>query len=132
MGIGDICRFGFMDPPQPQRVKYALQRLKALGAVDKEERITSLGFQMSEFPLAPHLSKILLTAADMGCSDEVLTIVSMLSVKYVFIRPHHKFRRKQKVRTVFVLFLRQSLKSQVTCEASVTCCARVLKFWLSN
>jgi len=96
MGIGDICRFGFMDPPQPQRVKYALQRLKALGAVDKEERITSLGFQMSEFPLAPHLSKILLTAADMGCSDEVLTIVSMLSVKYVFIRPHHKFRRKQK------------------------------------
>jgi len=96
MGIGDICRFGFMDPPQPQRVKYALQRLRALGALDNSEMITTLGFQMSEFPLAPHLAKILLTAADMGCSDEVLTIVSMLSVKYVFIRPHHKFRRKQK------------------------------------
>jgi len=95
MGIGDICRFGFMDPPKEERVRYALKRLRVLGALDKDEKISPLGFQMSEFPLAPHLSKILLTAADMGCSDEVLTIVSMLSVKYVFIRPSSKFRRKQ-------------------------------------
>ena len=58
---------------------------------------------MSEFPLAPHLSKILLTAADMGCSDEVLTIVSMLSVKYVFIRPSAKFKRKQMVRLLVLV-----------------------------
>jgi len=87
MGITDICRFGFMDPPQPERVNYAIKRLKALGALDKEYKITRLGFQMAEFPLAPHLAKILLTAAHMECSDEVLTIVSMLSVKYVFMRP---------------------------------------------
>jgi len=95
MGIGDICRFGFMDPPKEERVRYAIKRLRVLGALDKDEKISPLGFQMSEFPLAPHLSKILLTAADMGCSDEVLTIVSMLSVKYVFIRPSAKFKRKQ-------------------------------------
>jgi len=96
MGIGNICRFGFMDPPKPERVFYALKRLRKLGALDQEDKITPLGFQMSEFPLAPHLAKILLTASSMGCSDEVLTIVSMLSVKYVFIRPSEKQKRKQK------------------------------------
>ena len=90
-------RFGFMDPPKPERVFYALKRLRKLGALDQEDKITPLGFQMSEFPLAPHLAKILLTASSMGCSDEVLTIVSMLSVKYVFIRPSEKQKRKQKV-----------------------------------
>ena len=42
---------------------------------------------MAEFPLMPNLSKILLAAASMGCSDEVLTIVSMLSVNHIFVRP---------------------------------------------
>ena len=86
-----------MDPPKPERVFYALKRLRKLGALDQEDKITPLGFQMSEFPLAPPLAKILLTASSMGCSDEVLTIVSMLSVKYVFIRPSEKQKRKQKV-----------------------------------
>ena len=42
---------------------------------------------MAQFPLVPNLSKILLTAASMNCSDEVLTIVSMLSVNHIFVRP---------------------------------------------
>ena len=42
---------------------------------------------MAQFPLMPNLSKILLTAASMSCSDEVLTIVSMLSVNHIFVRP---------------------------------------------
>jgi len=96
MGIHDIRRFGFMDPPQPERVDYACKRLRALGALDKDMRVTPLGFQMAEFPLAPHLSKILLTAAQMECSDEVLTIVSMLSVKYVFMRPKYNTQEAER------------------------------------
>ena len=46
MGIHDIRRFGFMDPPQPERVDYACKRLRALGALDKEMRVTPLGFQV--------------------------------------------------------------------------------------
>ena len=101
MGINDICRFGFMDPPLPERVNYALKRLRALGALDRELKITKLGFQMAEFPLAPHLSKILLTAAHMECSDEVLTIVSMLSVKYVFMRPKRKSKEADAAKNQF-------------------------------
>lgn len=100
MGINDICGFGFMDPPKPDRVRYSLCRLKDLGALDFRFEMTDLGYKMAEFPLSPNLAKILLTAAEMGCSDEVLTIVSMLSVNYIFVRPKKRqreadFRKKQ-------------------------------------
>lgn len=42
---------------------------------------------MAEFPLEPALSKLLIMSVDLGCSDDVLTIVSMLSVQNVFYRP---------------------------------------------
>lgn len=35
----------------------------------------------------PPLAKMLLVGAELGCSNEVLTIVSMLSVPSVFFRP---------------------------------------------
>lgn len=45
---------------------------------------------MAEFPLEPNLSKMLIMSVDLGCSDEILTIVSMLSVQNVFYRPKEK------------------------------------------
>jgi len=35
----------------------------------------------------PAMSKMLITSCDMGCSDEMLIIVSMLSVPTIFFRP---------------------------------------------
>ena len=46
-----------------------------------------LPLQMAEFPLEPQLSKMLIQSVHLGCSEEVLTIVSMLSVQNVFYRP---------------------------------------------
>jgi pre-mRNA-splicing factor ATP-dependent RNA helicase DHX38/PRP16 len=42
---------------------------------------------MAEFPLDPPLAKMLIIAEELGCSDEILTIVSMLSVPSIFYRP---------------------------------------------
>lgn len=42
---------------------------------------------MVEFPLDPILSKMLIVSEGMGCSDEILTVVSMLSVPAIFFRP---------------------------------------------
>ena len=42
---------------------------------------------MAEFPLEPMLCKMLIMSVHLGCSDEILTIVSMLSVQNVFYRP---------------------------------------------
>lgn len=101
MGIQDIRGFGFMDPPKKDRVNHALHRLKNLGAIDRLSRITVLGSQMAEFPLMPNLSKILLTAASMQCSEEVLSIVSMLSVNHIFVRPKAKKKEADVAKTRF-------------------------------
>ena len=45
---------------------------------------------MAEFPLEPSLAKLLIMSVELGCSEEVLTIVSMLSVQNVFYRPKEK------------------------------------------
>ena len=45
---------------------------------------------MAEFPLEPNLSKMLLLSVDLGCSDEILTIVALLSVENPFYRPKDK------------------------------------------
>lgn len=49
---------------------------------------------MAEFPLEPNLAKILIMSVHLGCSEEVLTIVSMLSVQNVFYRPKVKKKKK--------------------------------------
>merc|ERR1712070_1159408 len=45
---------------------------------------------MAEFPLEPSLAKMLITAEILGCSEEVLIVVSMLSIDNVFYRPREK------------------------------------------
>jgi ATP-dependent RNA helicase DHX8/PRP22 len=90
MGINDLLHFDFMDPPSPQVLISALNHLFVLGALDEEGLLTRLGRRMAEFPLEPQLAKVLLTSVDLGCSEEVLTIVAMLSVENVFYRPKEK------------------------------------------
>ena len=90
MGINDLLNFDFMDPPPAQTLIVALENLHALGALDDEGLLTKLGRKMAEFPLEPALAKILITSVGLTCSDEILTIVAMLSVQNVFYRPKEK------------------------------------------
>jgi ATP-dependent RNA helicase DHX8/PRP22 len=90
MGINDLLGFDFMDPPPVATLVSAMQSLFTLGALDEEGLLTRLGRKMAEFPLEPQLSKILITSVELGCTDEILTIVAMLSVENPFYRPKEK------------------------------------------
>lgn len=59
----------------------ALEQLYNLGALDEEGLLTRLGRKMAEFPLEPPISKMLIASVDLGCSEEILTIVGMLSAQ---------------------------------------------------
>mmetsp|Transcript_21889 Transcript_21889/g.43436 ORF Transcript_21889/g.43436 Transcript_21889/m.43436 type:complete len:712 (-) Transcript_21889:341-2476(-) len=87
LGIDDLVHFDFMDPPAPETLMRALELLNYLGALNDEGDLTPEGALMSEFPLDPQMSKMLLVAPQYNCSNEVLSIVSMLSVPRLFIRP---------------------------------------------
>ena len=90
MGINDLLEFDFMDSPPMQTLVSAMEQLHALSALDDEGLLTRLGRRMAEFPLEPMLCKMLIMSVHLGCSEEILTIVSMLSVQNVFYRPKDK------------------------------------------
>ncbi|RCH99567.1 DEAH-box ATP-dependent RNA helicase prp22 [Rhizopus azygosporus] len=90
MGINDLLHFDFMDPPPENNLIQALEQLYALQALDDEGLLTRLGRKMAEFPLEPQLSKMLIQSVDLGCSEEILTIVAMLTAQNVFYRPKEK------------------------------------------
>ena len=90
MGINDLLNFDFMDPPPVQSMITAMEFLYQLGALDNEGLLTRLGRKMAEFPLDPALAKMLIFSVDLGCSDEILTIVGMISAGNVFYRPKEK------------------------------------------
>lgn len=89
-GINDLLHFGFMDPPPMNTMLTALEELYALSALDDEGLLTRLGRKMADFPVDPSLAKALVFSVDLGCSDEMLTIVSMLNIQTVFYRPKEK------------------------------------------
>ena len=90
MGINDLLHFDFMDPPPTNTMLTALEELYALSALDDEGLLTRLGRKMADFPMEPSLAKVLIAAVDLGCSDEILSIVAMLSMPTVFYRPKDK------------------------------------------
>jgi ATP-dependent RNA helicase DHX8/PRP22 len=91
MGINDLLHFDFMDPPPTNTMLTALEELYSLGALDDEGLLTRMGRQMADFPMDPTLSKALICSVTLDCSDELLTIVAMISAtQSVFHRPRDK------------------------------------------
>ncbi|KAF9015716.1 P-loop containing nucleoside triphosphate hydrolase protein [Cyathus striatus] len=90
MGINDLLSFDFMDPPPAQTMLTALESLYALSALDDEGLLTRLGRKMADFPMEPPLAKMLIASVELGCSEEILSVVAMLSVQSVFYRPKEK------------------------------------------
>lgn len=90
MGIKDPFAFEFMDPPPINTMVLALQELYILNAIDELGELTMLGRKMADFPMDPTLAKTLIISAEYGCSQEILTIVAMLSVPTIFYRPKEK------------------------------------------
>lgn len=101
MGINDLLNFDFMDPPPAQTMIAALQNLYALSALDDEGLLTPLGRKMADFPMEPQLSKVLITSVELGCSEEMLSIIAMLSVPNIWSRPREKQQEADRQRAQF-------------------------------
>ena len=90
LNVKNLLDFEFMDPPPQETILNSMYQLWILGALDNTGDLTTAGRRMVEFPLDPSLSKMLISSESFGCSEEVLTIVSMLSVPSVFYRPKER------------------------------------------
>ncbi|XP_048042754.1 ATP-dependent RNA helicase DHX33 [Megalobrama amblycephala] len=90
LGVPDVLNFDYMSKPSPESMRTAVEQLSILGAVDRKDdqvSLTPLGKKMACFPLEPRFSKTLLISPEFCCSEEVLTIISLLSVDSVLYNP---------------------------------------------
>lgn len=99
--------FGWFEPPPPDSVARAVSLLLSLGAIrnvgtdsqpaDARGTIsaTPLGRKMSQFPLHPRFSRMLLTAADLGCVEEAALCAAIEQGRELFLKPNEQTRRKQ-------------------------------------
>ncbi|XP_065107159.1 ATP-dependent RNA helicase DHX33 [Paramisgurnus dabryanus] len=90
LGVPDVLNFDFMSKPSPESMQKAVEQLDILGAVNRKDDqvlLTPLGKKMASFPLEPRFSKTLLISPDFSCTEEILTIISLLSVDSVLYNP---------------------------------------------
>lgn len=107
LDLGDIADFPFVQPPDNRNINDGVKLLEELAAISyrtvskkhhvnkksqitKAPALTKVGRLLSKFSIDPRLSKMILTAIDLGCIEQVLIIVSALSIQDPRERPHEK------------------------------------------
>jgi ATP-dependent helicase HrpA len=98
IGLGDVAKFPFVEPPDRHAIRdgYALlDELAALqepvdGVKDGPRKLTKIGRDLARLPVDPRLGRMVLEADRLGCVREVLVIASALSIQDPRERPQDK------------------------------------------
>ena len=101
LGIDNLVRFDFMDPPAPETLMRALEELNYLACLDDDGELTTLGRLASEFPLDPALAVMLISSPEFYCSNEMLSLTALLSVPQIFVRPSNQRKRADEMKALF-------------------------------
>ena len=93
LGLGDIARFPFIEPPDSRQITDGVRLLQELQAFDTEtrakgaRRLTPTGKTLARLPVDPRLGRMLIEADRLGCTTEVLVIVAAMSIQDPRERP---------------------------------------------
>ncbi len=90
MRMGAVELFPFVDPPDHRMISDGFKLLEELGAVDKKRDLTAIGKNLARFPVDPRLARMIIAANQQGCLNEILIIVSALSIQDPRERPADK------------------------------------------
>lgn len=85
MDLQHVINFPFPTPPDNQSLEKADRLLSYLGAISADGKITSIGREISIYPLAPRYSKMLLIGHQHNCMPYTVAMVSALAVQDIFV-----------------------------------------------
>lgn len=85
-----------IDPPSHECISKGIETLQLLGAIDKDENLTKLGYFISDIPLHPNYAKLLLYSIIFKCFTPIIHLISMLTCGDIF-RRQRKNERKQEM-----------------------------------
>ncbi len=86
LGLGEMGRFPFVEPPDRRNISAGVQLLEELGALDGQ-RLTKVGRRLARLPIDPRLARMVLEAEHRGCVREVIVIAAALSLQDPRERP---------------------------------------------
>ena len=98
--LGNIEKFPFIDKPDSRLIKYGYQLLDELQAMNKQN-ITHIGKILSRFPIEPRYARMLIAANEFSSLNEVLIIVSALSIADPRERPMDKQQQADQAHSQF-------------------------------
>lgn len=84
LGVKEVSRFRWLDPPEEDRRKDAEALLLSLGALDATGQLTEMGKKMAGLPLHPRLAALVLRGTD--CLGEVLFVAAAVQGEGIFKR----------------------------------------------
>ena len=87
LGLGEVEKFPFIEPPGSRSIADGYQLLAELGAIDESRQLTSLGRELAKLPLDPKIARLLLAGRQYLCLQEILIIASALSLQDPRDRP---------------------------------------------
>ncbi len=106
LDLGDISQFPFVEAPDNRNITDGVRLLEEIAAIETKNndkkphkakrdhsvstQLTKSGRLLSKFPIDPRLAKMVISAIEFGCLEQVLIIVSALSIQDPRERPHEK------------------------------------------
>jgi ATP-dependent helicase HrpA len=95
LGLGDVERFPFLDPPDRRNVRDGVALLQELGAFDAEGALTDIGRRLAQLPVDPRLARMILQAEAEGCVREMLALAAALTINDPRERPSEQLAAAQ-------------------------------------
>ena len=99
IGIDNIFTFDFITLPNMESIRYGLETLYMLGAMDDTTAMTPLGYDMAQLSVEPRMARMLLESIQYNCTWEVITIASVIHIQQLSdydSRPYHLLQTKPK------------------------------------
>jgi ATP-dependent helicase HrpA len=113
LDLGNIADFPFVESPDNRNISDGFRLLEEIAAIERidkpakrvaasnnknkgknsdnnDTQLTKSGRLLSKFPIDPRLAKMVISAIKLGCVEQVLIIVSALSIQDPRERPHEK------------------------------------------
>jgi ATP-dependent helicase HrpB len=75
----------FLDPLPPSSIESAETLLYRLGATSNAMQLTDLGRSLTQLPLHPRLSRLLLAGAELGILDDAAVVAALLSERDILL-----------------------------------------------
>ncbi|VTJ91320.1 Hypothetical predicted protein, partial [Marmota monax] len=79
-----------IEPPHADSLRASKIRLRDLGALTLDEKLTPLGYHLASLPVDVRIGKLMLFGSIFRCLDPALTIAASLAFKSPFVSPWDK------------------------------------------